>query len=146
MNAVVSMHRTWRAGGVFAALSLAAAAQAADLLDAPGPGYREQSEGQSLVPGSARLRKSPGYRPELLDALPPMRREKFAPNHQFLIEKLRKLRGIHIYPDPQALSLEIQQLNATLPELPTTNPFERPIRLFDSRGGASSNQGSSFAP
>lgn len=110
-----------------------AAAFAVDLLDAPGPGYRNQLE-------------SPTYRPDLLDALPPTR---FSPEDRtqgqiHFLQKMEQFWGVRLYTNPLILTLEIQQLSPTILELPTENPFEHPFRLFTYPGDTTKLRGHIF--
>jgi hypothetical protein len=110
-----------------------AAAFAIDLLDAPGPGYRNQLESRT-------------YRPDLLDALPSTLfwpEERTGLENQFL-QKVEQFWGVRLYTSPLILTLEIQQLNPTILELPTENPFEHPFRLFTYPGDTTKRRGHIF--
>jgi hypothetical protein len=50
-----------------------------------------------------------------------------------LLQRLEQFQGVRGYTDPASLSREIQKLCPTIPELPTENPFEKPIRLFPAK-------------
>lgn len=90
---------------------------------------------QNFIPQiiSPRLHPSTKYRLDLLDAMPPSRLspEEFAEHQKRLVQRLEQFRTIRIFANPLSLSAEIQRLTPTIPELPTKNPFEGPIRLFD---------------
>ena len=109
-------------------LSFGSVGFAADIFDAPGPGYRNQVESLHASPDPARLQQLlggyPTYRPGLEERA--RRLERFR-------ESVKQFRGIRIYTNPLSLSLEIQKLSPTFTVLPTENPFEGPIRLFDAK-------------
>jgi hypothetical protein len=88
--------------------SLCLSLHAADLIDAPGPGYRKQAE-QLLNPNGP-------TRAELTPAQVYLLRERFGS------PQIRMLREQLTVPLPPS---------STLPELPHTKPFDKPIRLFD---------------
>lgn len=135
--------------GFLALVSSGTAVFAADLLDAPGPGYRNQNE--SLIPSLSPVRlrqfplERPTYRPDLLDALPPTRLspEERAWHQELLLQRLEQFRGIRIYTNPLCLSLEIP-LSPTILELPTENRFKKPFRLFTFPGDSRKLRGHIF--
>jgi hypothetical protein len=123
--------------GLLALWSFGAAVSAADFLDAPGPGYRNQAESLRDARSPVRLQQflheHPTYRHDFLDALPSTRLspDERAQYQERLLQTLEQFRGIRIYENPLSLSLEIQKLSPTIPKLSTENPFDRPIHLFD---------------
>lgn len=125
--------------GSLAWMLLRVAVFAGDLLDAPGPGYRNQAESLRAPLNAVRppeiLRDRPTYRFDLLDALPPSRLspEERARRQKLFLQRVDRFRGIRIFTNPLPLSIEIQRLSPTLPELPTENPFKGTIRLFDAK-------------
>jgi hypothetical protein len=50
-----------------------------------------------------------------------------------LLQSLEQTHGLPLYTTPLSISLEIQKLSPAVPKLPTENPFERPLRLFDAK-------------
>ena len=109
----------------FLLLSFGSAVFAADIFDAPGPGYRNQVESLRTSSDPARLQQFLRDHPTYPDP------EELAQRRERYRQSVEQLRGIRIYTNPLSLSVEIQKLSPTLPVLPTENPFEGPIRLFD---------------
>jgi len=120
--------------GLFILVAFATAeAFAADLLDGPGPGYRNQLEG-------------PAYRPDLLDTLPPTRSspgERPQWQKQFL-QKGEQYWGVRLSTTPLSLTLEIQPVRPRILEWPAENPFGHPFRLFTYPGDTSKIRGHIF--
>lgn len=103
---------------ITSALAVPIALQATDLLDAPGPGYRQ-------------FQSAPRYREDLLDAIP---RPQFSKEKRIEAEIWESLRtGVRYYSAPSRsaptgilLPLAGAQLHSAIEH----RPFDKPIRLF----------------
>ena len=96
-------------------LSFSLSLQAADLLDAPGPGYRSQVEQLRSSNGPTRIHLTPAQLNLLRERLGIPLRSMSVPNPQ----------------TKRSILLDPLLPSGTLPELPRINPFDKPIRLFE---------------